>query len=519
MLRTARTPLRRVWRLAYRAAVWLAVAYLTAGRRRASAYARGSVGGEDFLPGLSDIDVAIVVAPHRAGEGIARDRTAERWERLRRVVPAFARLLDYPRIYEEGDLPGLMGRSAPTYGLDEPDGERAALFGPDAVTDRVRMLERPGLHGATADWRLLRGPERRPALPAPSRQEQRIEAWLELVAWWQWAFGACVEPSGAHTAHLCLKLVAEPARIWLWLAHGERPAGRVAALQRALALLPEEEDAFRGAIELHRALPGAPPAPLARALPAFVRMSARIEALIAAELQDAALTEVQLAGGDPILAHARRRAVGEEVVALCDWRALVWPGLPDDVLAPHPGDPGDPVVLGATAAKQQAGIYPALRAGGLLVLPAAVRWRSRMRAVQCAATDPVSFAQLAGETVARFPDVAGWSARDTARRAVAEQRAALTAAGDDDPGRALGGLLTAARAALFAEHLDAGEPALAVTASETARRLAARSTSAAAVADDALGCYEQFALHRTEPPRATIAALRDLVLGLPAYRG
>ena len=127
------------------------------------------------------------------------------------------------------------------------------------------MLERPGMFG-TADWRLLRGPDgaRR---SKTTRSSGAIGAWLELVQWWQWAFAACVEPPDLHRAHLCLKLVAEPARIWLWLAHGERPESRGDVLERALALMPDEEDALRAALDLRAALPRSPVPPLRETLP------------------------------------------------------------------------------------------------------------------------------------------------------------------------------------------------------------------------------------------------------------
>ena len=92
----------------------------------AAAYARASMGGEDFLPGLSDIDVAVVLEPDPAGPGLARERAGRRWERLSRI-PA-ARLIDRPRIYEEPDLDGLVNRSALSYGLDAA--EPPAAFGP-----------------------------------------------------------------------------------------------------------------------------------------------------------------------------------------------------------------------------------------------------------------------------------------------------------------------------------------------------------------------------------------------------
>ena len=384
------------------------------------------------------------------------------------------------------------------------------------------MLERPGLDGAGADWRLLSGPDRRPAAPAADAQERRLGAWLELTLWWQWAFSACIGPADAHSAHLCLKLVSEPARIWLLLAHGERPGSRRAVLQRALQLLPEEEDALRAALDLRRALPRAPAPPLEQTLPILGRLSARIAALLAAQVAEARVTEVRLVCSEPLLSHGNWRpapalddGVAPAVLPLCDWRALVRPGLPDDAFAPLPGDPCDPAVVAAAATAQPAGVYPALRADGLLILPAATHWRSRLRAIQCATTDPVSFALLAERPIALFPDVRGWSARDTARRAVAEQRAAVAAA--PDAGRELAALLTAARAALFHERLRAGEPELAVTVNDVVRGLAGASPAAAAVADDALGHFREYSLRRTPPPDATVSALRELVLGLAPY--
>ena len=131
-----------------------------------------------------------------------------------------------------------------------------------------------------------------------------------------------------------------------------------------------------------------------------------------------------------------------------------------------------------------------------------------MRTVQCELTDPVSFALLAGETAARFPNAAGWSAYDCARRAVAEQRAAVAAA--SEPGNELAALLTAARAALFLESLHEGRPELAVTVAAAAKLLAPR----APVAEEAFGHYREFALRRVEPPLGVVAALRDQVMEL-----
>lgn len=506
-----------MWTLAYWAIARLGTAYLARGERGAASYARGSFPGDDFLPGLSDVDLALVVPhdPARPGAGHALAR--ERWQRLRRAVPLTGIVLDYPRIYDDAELRDLAGASALTYGLDGAARPRPGYFGDGRNPDGIRMLERPGLYGATADWRLLSGPDRRPPETARDAQLRRIAAWLELVYWWRWVFPFCIDRTSPHTAHLCVKLVAEPARIWLWLAHGERASGRSDVLRRALRSMPEEEDALRRALDLRDSLPDYPDPPLAEALPVLVRLSARIAALIAAEVEDQGATEVRLAGADPaelLLPHAVRHA---GPLPLCDWRSLVLPRLPDEAFESLPGDPGDPVVLGAAAASQRGGgPYPALHGEGLLVLPTSARSGSRLRAVQCPATDPVSFALFRGEQVARFPNVRGWSAGDTARRAVAEHRAWLTEPSDGG-GDALGMLLTAARAALFMESLDAGDPTLPLTATETARRLAARSPAGAGVGEEALDGYRGYAAHGTAPLPATVAALRKLVLELPAY--
>ena len=74
-------------------------------------------------------------------------------------------------------------------------------------------------------------------------------------------------------------------------------------------------------------------------------------------------------------------------------------------------------------------------------------------------------------------------------------------------------LFTAARAALFLETVEAGSPELPLTVTETARRLSS------SVAEEGLGRYREFrVLDGAEPSSGTVAAMRELVLGMPAYR-
>jgi hypothetical protein len=189
----------------------------------------------------------------------------------------------------------------------------------------------------------------------------------------------------------------------------------------------------------------------------------------------------------------------------------------DELFLPAPGGRGDWEVLGRATAADTYGAYAAFRIGGLMLLPAA-RSRTTMRAVMCRAADPALFAVQEGRATAAFPNVPGWSVRDTARRAVVEHLAWLRTP-HERGGETLGTLFSAARAALVLESLQDGDPELPLTVTETARQLAARSETAPAVVAEGLGNYREFAVHRTPPPAATLSAMRALVAQLPAYAG
>ena len=459
MLVTARTPLRHLWALAYRAVAHGVGSLLTRGEPGAAVYTRASLGGREFTAGLSDIDLAIVLATDEQA-----DRVRARWHRLDGALP-IGGLVDLPLIYGQAELAAVAGRSALTY-----DG--VAFGGPRVTRDAVRTLQRPELDGGKAStWRQLHGPDRRP----PTRPARRpgaahrglVRARL-LVAL---RVPGLRRPARPWLASRCVKLVAEPGRIWLALEHGERVATRAQALQRLLRRLPEEEVALREVIALERALPRSPEPALATVIPVLIRLSERIAATLAAQIADAPVTEVALSG---------ERAQ----LPLADWRALAAPPAAGERLLPLTGDPADPAVLGAAVNAHLSGPYPVMRSGRLLLLPGGEFVRTRMRAIQFPASDPVSFALLDGEATARFPDVAGWSVHDVARRAVAEHAARLRS----EPGD-LGLLQTATRAALLHESVLRGEPELVLTGAEALARL----------------------------PGGDLATLREQVLALPAY--
>lgn len=427
------------WTLVYRAIARVGAALITWRERGASAYVRGGVEGPDFVPGLSDVDLTIVLAEDRSRQGAAARRARARRDRMRRALPFNRLVLDWPCVYEEGELRDLAASSALTYDGLGYLGDRASL-------DRILMLERPGLYSATAGWHLIAGPGVQVPEPAREPQEGLIAAWLELTFWWRQLFAACAGPAGVRQADMCVKCVAEPARIWLWLTRGERIAGRDEVLRRAVEAMPEEREVLERALAVQAELPRSPDAPLAETLRGMVRISERIAALMDAEAEAAGATEVRLAGD----AHGGH-------LPLLDWRALVCPPEPQEWFELRNGDLAEPGALQG-AASTGAGPYPTWRAGNVMIRPGSPYLRTRMRAIHCRATDPVSFALAGGEPVARFPNLPGWSAADVADRAVTEHTARLRSGGQDE-----GLLRTAARASRFRQTVAEGDPVLELT--------------------------------------------------------
>jgi hypothetical protein len=493
-----------LWRFVY-VALARALAFRLVRGAGASVYVRA--GFDDAVFGLSDIDLSLVVRD--AG---ARRRALERWRRLYTRQPWLGELF-HVAVYTEPVLRDAAASSTFTYDLDRAE-PRATYLGAAPVFDESSLRERPRLYGSAQDWRLLSGVERRGPRADQPPQERRIAAWLELQAWWRHALDAVPDSTGPRKASLCVKLVAEPARVWLWLVHGERLARREDVLRRAIDALPEEETAFRDALALAQRLHREPAAPFAEFLPHLVRLSARVGDRLAEELSDAGTQRVTLLGADAPLASPTPDIAA---APLADWRAVVWPSLPDETFVALPGDPADRRVL-AEALAREGDAYPVLRRNGLLVLPTPAS-QSELRAVQCRVTDPVTFALLDGASHAEFPNAPGWSAHDWAKRAVAEHRAWLRDRRDEAPAtvrewprgdgrrvpaqvRALAKLFTAARAILF---LDSGAAELALTAAAVAELLGREEA------------FAEYAAARTSAglvSPATVGSVRDRVLAL-----
>ena len=518
MLRTGAGPLRPLWRLAYRAVARGVSAYLRAGNRAASVYAVGSLGGPDMVYGSSDVDLAVVVPAVAGRPGAARDAMVERWEGLWRMAPPL-RLLVFVAVYEDHEL-----RRAAVRSPFLPSGRP---FGPGPLVDPVGVASRPMLEPPATAWHRLAGPRRLPPAPGPDIHSRGRIAWLELQHWWRYAFDASVA-TGPQTPYLCVKLASEPARIWLWLVHGERVPSRTEALRQGIEALPEERETFEQALALHRALPRSPDPPLAQTLEAFLRLTGRIAGRLGEEVEAEGFEDVRLSWAEDELVLAPGASdplhallgPGLRLLPLVDWRALAWPAAPDEALAEMPGHPADPATLEAATMAGRGGAYPALRHDDLLVLPAQPQRRTLLRAVQSPLTDPVSFAVLDGSPVARFSRAAGWSIAETAGRAVAEHRAWLRAGGGTGAtsGETLGLLFAAARAGLLLESLESPEPELALTVAAVARSLSDSGRMTEARSESAYQAYLESRSGGSSPPARVLADLRRCVLALPGYR-
>lgn len=471
MVRTERGPLRPLWAVLHWTVLRAASGFLRRGHADAAVYVRGSFASREPVYGLSDIDVIVVLAGSTELPGWRRERLERRWHRLCQVIPGNTRVIDVT-VYEDAELADAAATTALTYGLR--NGSADALFYREPCKRHYSLRARPNLYGATRDWRLLAGPERRPLVPTPSGPERLVAGWLELQYLWRYVTRCCVHPEDRAVPYYSLKFVAGAARIWLWLVHGEPTDGRLDTLRRAMRLMPADAPILERAIAARRNVARTPADLLLEVLAWLVDFSSRLAGFIASQLEEVGSTDVSLrcAGAT----DARRIEV-----PLVDWKALVMGDPPDGTLVLDPSSPCAPSAIAEVAKAERKGSYVALRAPGLLMLPSAdldarPLPRGALRTIQCAATDPAALAIVRGDRTASFPNVNGWSAIDLARRAVAEHRGRLIQLRSRSVGpaehRAL--LLSAARAALLLESLEDGVPELHVSLPDVAEALATR---------------------------------------------
>ena len=546
MLRTSNTPLSAVWALAYWSVMRSAVAILRRQYREASIYLKGSFASREEVYGISDVDLVVVLAVDGDAHGSAQLSARESWKQLCRRLPLLRLVIQHCWFYEEDDLLNSLSASCLTYGLsssdDGDDEDRSVFLGSTPLHDHMGLQTLPSLYGARNEWRSLSGKNRLPAVGKDDQQNRRLAAWLHLQYWWRHAFLACAEPARDHVPLLCAKLIAEPVRLWLWVERTEQVETREAALRRGLSELPEEREVLQLGLDLLKALPRSPHPPLPEVIAALLRHTERLALQMGAAAEAAGSVEVRLAGGAQLAVtsdmvdriHALN-ALGEsgELLPLADWRALAVPNVPDEAIMLIQANAVDPALLALMAHADGGDAIPAFRYNSMLIMPTTNPEHGVLRAVQCQPTDPVSMALADGRTIARFPELSGWSALHSARRAVAEHRAWLGAngyvypphgwvgiqSGSAEPTiRTMGLLFSAARAALFLESIEEGRPELAVTVAGVADCLVARDSSCSDVVASALHDFRSArTAHSTDS--VPVAAMLDVVRNLSAYAG
>jgi predicted nucleotidyltransferase len=526
MLRTSGTPLRAAWSFAYWSVVRAAIRNIRRRYRDAAIYLKGSLATGEAVYGVSDVDLVVVLTGNAAQPGAVQLGARESWKKIAGRNPFFRLVIQHCWFHEEDDLRVSLSDSCLTH-------DRAVFLGGRPICDHMGLQTRPVLYGPHGDWKRLSGRDRLPPPSAEDPQARRIAAWLDLQYWWRHAFEMCVRPDSAHVPLLCVKLIAEPVRLWLWVEKGERVATRRAALLRGLSELPEERDTLELGLELLDALPRSPKPPVPEAIAALLRQTERLARNMRESVDSRGWQDVRLAGADePVVAPGLRdRMPGAKLLPLADWRARAVPRVPDEALMLIAVSRVDPDALAAAARMDGGDVVPAICYNDVMLLPTMSPERGTLRSVHCEPTDPVSAALARGELVARFPRLAGWSAADSARRAVAEHRAWLDTDGWSTPphgwvgvqsapssatARTLGLLFTAARAALFHESVADGDSELAVSISGVADRLAARDPGCRVKVENALNEFRAAKAGGDVGPETTERML-EVVRNLPAY--
>jgi hypothetical protein len=483
-----------LWRILGRMGVFIASVIVRARDRSVALYLRGSTAQGDDLPGMSDIDMVALVPD----DGVERTRRA--WKTARRFV-AVHRLVSVG-VWRAADLRNASRATALTYRLSTDEQVPSSATAP--------ALVRPDLYGAGIGWRLVSGRDVRPRAVTWDETERGIVAWGELQHWWRFIYKTALrERVMDHLNYPWLKVVAEHARVLLWLDHSIVVRSRPDVLATAVRIWPDDEIVRWAHTNWDTGSSPASvdvPEVLAWALSKVRTAADRLDD----GSSDTGATTVELRGS--LRPTLPAKAEGDEVLPLADWhgRALVRPF--EEGLVPAAGDPTDLDFLAHCVRDGDRVRHRAVRHDGLLLLPAAEYGRSLYRAIQCPVSDPVSFALLNGESRAIFPAGPGWSSPDCARRAVEEHALWLRSSAGPSL-RTLGRLLNAVRAASFASSLESASPALPLS------RIAAAENPPEGVSSvkDAVAAYAVSLRVGTAVPHDLIDKLRGELLRLPAF--
>ena len=422
-------------RLPYAIATRAIAALMRASGGNPSVYLTGSAAEGELVPGISDLDVIVVAA-----DAADRERLDALRGRLARRVPLFAAVCQV-FLYTDDELRDAARATHLTFDLHAAEPRGSLLARPNRPRDEADLRRRPRRARPEANWRLVAGPDRRPAGPPPTVREEHLAGWLELQYWWRHAYWLVLEPRSVRARSLATKLICEPARVWLRIS-GLEPGSRAEAIARAAARVP----AWERHLEATQRLADGAPVHVRWALDALVDLTEAVAARLVEDVRSVEHVAVALEHTGP-------------AVPLADWRARAGgDDLPRSVELVH-GDPRSPDALRRLLSP--AAVQPVLDLGSVLLLPQGTYLGCLMRAAQCPPTDPVTFALLRGEATARFPAVAGLSIADAGTRALAEHRSWLADhAGLPVTARNLARYVSAAGAAVTAATSVRGQPAI-----------------------------------------------------------
>lgn len=485
------------WGVLSRISILLAAAIVRARDRSVSVYLRGSTAHGDSLAGLSDLDL-VAIAPEGSYE-----RTRRAWKAVCRRVPLHR--LVWVAVWRAADREPAPRHTAYTY--------RAPTDGHAPSSAMAPALIRPDLYGAGTGWKLVSGRDVRPHAVTWDEGERGIVAWGELQLWWRFVFRTAFgERAVDHLDYPWLKVIAEHARVLLWLDHSIVLRSRPAVLATAVQLYPGDEvlrRAWRDWDTGYSPRSLDVPEILAWALAAVKTVADKL-----GENPDGPATSVKLEGEDSSEQVLPMPASDEQVLPLADWHARVLVRPFEEGLVATPGEPTDLGVLARCARDADKSLHRAIEYEGLLIAPVAEYGRAIYRSIQCPVSDPVSFALLRGESAATFPGKRGWSAADCAQRAVDEHTLWLSSSPAPAPSlRTLGRLLNAVRAASFASSVMSSNATLPLN------RMAAAENPPEGVSsiEEAVGAYAAGVREGTAVPHDLVVKLRGEVLRLPAF--
>lgn len=463
-----------------------------------SIYVRGSVASNTTVHGLSDIDV-IACTGESISDPLATARLRSNFHAVQRRIPLMKDLVEVS-VISTADA-------------------RRAIHAPYQVgsTPTTAMTIHPGggarLYGPLRDWRNISGLDIFDS-PSPGDPTHRsLWTWLDLQHLWRHTFRLCSNPDTPHATYFCVKSLAELVRLWAWLEYDQKLPLAPSTLERAGDYLHDNDTVFTEAAKLWRKLHLCPPPPTEPTVSALLRTTEKFARRLDRMAAGAGRTEVQIVGDNrdelliPTAVQTKlHRLAGNSsaVHPLVDWRARVMPTLPDELFVPIAGDPSNVSLIGNLAGMLVEGAYVALRNDNVMVYPC--RWHgargaAMLRAVQCPVSDPISFALSDGHLHALFPRLPGWSAEESARRALVELNASVVAADTEElePIRRLALLLELVRAGLFHESLRLGKPMLALSISVAIRLLGERYSHLKGVLDDGYQSYCAARLSDVDP--------------------